>query len=284
MDPVAFAVTIAAPFLKKLVDKAADGAATKFGEDVWAQAKTLWDKFLHKIKDDPIANTAAESIKADLSDKAAQATFVKQIKKLLAEDPEFARDVQNFMASPLAPPVLDRSDLTQSHNGGVHIKQVLEGYSWNHEQRIFDITVGNKSHKQILLTAFEFEWRYHKGYLASIAQGIPLIPNSRYSIQFQIDVLDDSIKSLTETLYPSILMPPSNQDGPSIFTFRLDILYSFIGRLDYHPCSDWNIEFSVAMLADDGNRCSILAKQYWRVKQYEEKRKIQELSHESRFW
>lgn len=173
---------------------------------------------------------------------------------------------------PLEPPLIDRTPTKTGTMSGLEIKQIVEGFTRDNERRIFDVTIANVSNEQLVLTTFEVDWQYYNGWLLSIDYGHFLVPTSTYLIELPIDPHDISRKSKKELIYPAIVMPPRNSSGPSITTFRLEVLYYFSGRLDYHPNSDWNFSFSVAVLTDVGRRCDLFSNCRWRVREYEEKR------------
>ena len=176
---------------------------------------------------------------------------------------------------PLGPPLISRSAPSAVTMSRIHIRQIVEGYTADDERRMFDITIANVSDVQLLLTTFDVTWRYHHGYLSSIDHGDFLVPMSAYLIQLPIDTDDESPKFRRDLIYPAIAMPPRNESGPSTVTVRLEMLYFLSGRLDYHPCADWNIIFSVAVLTDAGDdRCEIFSHCPWRVSEYEEARQL----------
>ena len=138
---------------------------------------------------------------------------------------------------------------------------------------MFDITIANVSGDQLLFTTFDVTWRYHHGNTSSIDYGEFLVPMSSYLIELAINTDDESAKSRRDLIYPAIVMPPRSKGGPSIVTVRLEMLYYFAGRLDYHPCGDWNILFSVAIATDTGDDSyQLFSDCSWRVQEYEEAR------------
>ena len=85
-----------APFLPTLLavgGKVVEGIESKVGEDVWDKVKTLWFKLRPKVEVNPIAKRAMEEVAASPDDKDLQAAMRAQLKKLLAEDSAFAREV-----------------------------------------------------------------------------------------------------------------------------------------------------------------------------------------------
>lgn len=84
------------PYLLKLGDKAAEEAAKKVGGDAWEHAKALWAKIWPKVEATPAAKEAVDDARSMPDDGDAQAALRLQIKKLLARDPELARDIEGL--------------------------------------------------------------------------------------------------------------------------------------------------------------------------------------------
>jgi len=81
------------PYLLKAGEKAAEEAGKKLGGDAWERAKTLWGKLRPKVEAKPAAQEAVADAAAAPQDEDAQATLRLQLKKLLAEDEELAREI-----------------------------------------------------------------------------------------------------------------------------------------------------------------------------------------------
>jgi hypothetical protein len=85
-----------APFLPALLKPAQEAAtqlAEKFGEAAVDQAKKLWGRLSEKVRGRPAAVEAAEDVAKDPDDPDARTALQWQLKKLLAEDPDFAREL-----------------------------------------------------------------------------------------------------------------------------------------------------------------------------------------------
>jgi hypothetical protein len=166
----------------------------------------------------------------------------------------------------------------------VSVKQILEGSGISSSHKIYDVTLSNNSRKQILLKSFDLRWGYYHGVLSSVGHGEILKPIAEYVVKIPIDTdidfprerlqsglasleklsLEDYPQKLQQTIYPSIVLPPRNESGPSLTTIRLEVQYYFAGRIDWHPCSDWDIFFDLGILHDGGPRLPLLRNRAWR--------------------
>jgi len=147
----------------------------------------------------------------------------------------------------------------------LEIRHIIEHQPPNSASRVFDIIIANLSKQQLLLTKFDIRWQYHHGMQSSIAQGMPLRPVADYVIKLRIitDALGEENK--VEPLDPVIAVPPANTSGPSLTTLRLQICYYFAGRIDWHPCSDWDIFFSLSIWHSQGGLVPVFSRFSWRT-------------------
>jgi hypothetical protein len=145
----------------------------------------------------------------------------------------------------------------------LHLKAAYEGDGESNRKK-FDIIVSNSSQKQRLLSSFRIRWIYVKGPFASVESGIALKPIEKYALALHIDpdkgnrVLEKNID-----MYPPILLPPKNESGPSVVSFRLEVFYDFAGsRLNYHPNSPWDIKYDISIQDDSGEELRILRRSW----------------------
>jgi len=146
---------------------------------------------------------------------------------------------------------------------GLTVRKILNRSNNNSSDEIFDIIISNDSPNQFLLCEFNIQWQYYKGRLCSIASGVPLRPVADYIIELPVDAGDPSKKKKTQLLDPVIAIPPSNEDGPSLTTIRLQVHYFLNGRLDYHPCSDWDIYYGISFITDLNTELEIFKNKSW---------------------
>jgi hypothetical protein len=161
-----------------------------------------------------------------------------------------------------------RSDLSEVSQGLV-VEEVLKGAEHppaDDASRTFDITVLNPTDRQIFVKAFDVRWAYYTGWELAIDHGEALRPVEKYILQLSIDTDQPYPKVQTERepLSPLLVLPPKNESGPSITTFRVQLHYVLDGRLDYHPCSDWDIFVNLNLVDGTGNQTPVLSKFSWR--------------------
>jgi hypothetical protein len=150
------------------------------------------------------------------------------------------------------------------------LRVALEGKPPNNQQKLYDLTISNANHGQIILTTFHVRWAYSPGVLYSVEEGISLRPSERYSVTIPLDVdKSNQIAEMDVPLSPAVLMPPANESGPSIKTIRLEVNYKFAGRLKYHPAEGWELYYDVAVRADSGDSLTLL-RRAWRADKNED--------------
>lgn len=144
-----------------------------------------------------------------------------------------------------------------SRLSNVVVKQVLTGTSVDKASHVYELTVGNASASQILLTHLKLNWRYVRGQLTSAGgSGYPLQPVAKYVLTLSIDPESSEVGGLDQPIYPSLVLPPGTLEDPSLVTFQLQLHYEFTGNLQYHP-NDWNIYFDL-ILTDNEKRCVLV--------------------------
>ncbi len=90
---VALFLTPFLPYLLKAGEKAAEEAGKELGGDAWERAKGLWSRLRPQIEAKPSAQEAVTDAAAAPHDEDAQAALRLQLKKLLAESEELAREI-----------------------------------------------------------------------------------------------------------------------------------------------------------------------------------------------
>ncbi|MBK9234102.1 MAG: hypothetical protein IPO15_25500 [Anaerolineae bacterium] len=81
------------PYLLKAGEKAAEEAGKKLGGDAWERAKGLWSRLRPKVEAKPAAQEAVADAVTEPENEDAQATLRQQLRKLLAEDDDLAREI-----------------------------------------------------------------------------------------------------------------------------------------------------------------------------------------------
>ena len=90
---VALFLTPFLPYLLKAGEKAAEEAGKELGGDAWDRAKGLWSRLRPQIEAKPAAQEAVTDAAAAPHDEDAQAALRLQLKKLLTENEELAREI-----------------------------------------------------------------------------------------------------------------------------------------------------------------------------------------------
>lgn len=87
----------ALPFLIKASEKAVEEAGKKIGGDAMDYAKTLWAKLRPKAEAKPALLEAVNDAAAAPKDEDAQAQLRIQLKKLFADDAQFASELKSIL-------------------------------------------------------------------------------------------------------------------------------------------------------------------------------------------
>jgi hypothetical protein len=83
------------PFLLKQGEQAADAAIDRLGAAAWERAQALWGRLRPKLK--PSAREAAEDVAAAPDDELARSALQLQLRKLIADDPDLARELAELV-------------------------------------------------------------------------------------------------------------------------------------------------------------------------------------------
>jgi hypothetical protein len=106
MIDIATLTTFISPFLpylpqlaKKATDKVVESAASKFGEAAWKKAQDIWVKLNPKIEVKPAALEAVNDVIENPKDAAYQTILQVQLKKLLDQDPDLAKEIEQILTA-----------------------------------------------------------------------------------------------------------------------------------------------------------------------------------------
>jgi hypothetical protein len=86
-----------AELVTTLLMKIPEGAFGKIGENITDALPKLREKVLSRLRAKPLALEAANDAAAAPNDADAQAAFRFQVKKLLEEDPDFAKEIAEIV-------------------------------------------------------------------------------------------------------------------------------------------------------------------------------------------
>ncbi len=113
------------PYLVKAGETFADKAATAFGEDAWEFARKLWGKLRPKVEEKEAAKEAAGDVAAAPDDPRAKAALELQLEKLLAGDPELAKELSSLWQQAAAAKIVsasgDRSIAVGGNASGIFV-------------------------------------------------------------------------------------------------------------------------------------------------------------------
>jgi hypothetical protein len=90
-DQVTVALAPFLPFLLEFGKSAAEVAGQKLGAEAWEQAKGIWVRLAPKVNSRPAAREAAIALAARPRDDELQTVFTVQLRRLLSEDEELRR-------------------------------------------------------------------------------------------------------------------------------------------------------------------------------------------------
>ncbi|AFY48154.1 hypothetical protein Nos7524_2311 [Nostoc sp. PCC 7524] len=94
---IAFIVQLLAPCLPFLLNKVAEGASLKVGEDVWNKAKAIWGKLQPKVEAKEAAKEAATDVAQSPDDEALRTCLQVQLKKILDADTALAKEIAKIL-------------------------------------------------------------------------------------------------------------------------------------------------------------------------------------------
>jgi hypothetical protein len=84
---------------EKAVNKAAESAASKFGEAGWKKAQDIWGEISPKVAAKPAALEAVTDVIDNPKDATYQTVLQVQLKKMLDQDPELAKAIEQILAA-----------------------------------------------------------------------------------------------------------------------------------------------------------------------------------------
>ena len=96
---IAALTSFLAPFLPHLLQAGgnlAEEAGRKLGGEAWEHAKKLWGRLQGKLEEREAAREAAEDVAQRPDDERARGALELQLEKLLAADPDLARELASL--------------------------------------------------------------------------------------------------------------------------------------------------------------------------------------------
>jgi hypothetical protein len=112
----------------KAVEKATESASGKFGEAAFKKAEAVWAKLSPKVEAEEAAKEAAIDVAKSPEDEDSQAVLRVQLKKLLEQDEELMKAIEQILAAD-APDGTSGTQIVQNVTGNQNqvIGQVLGG-------------------------------------------------------------------------------------------------------------------------------------------------------------
>jgi hypothetical protein len=146
---------------------------------------------------------------------------------------------------------------------GLELVQIIEERSNKIEsQRLFDVTLANKSQLTRVLKSFEVSWSYISAGGAGIERPYVLKPQAKYVVELPLEVSHPN-GSKIQPLNRSLVVPPGSESEPNLVSLRLLVYYRLVDARD-HPTTNWDIIFNISILDNTGARTTIFADRRWK--------------------
>lgn len=122
---IAYSIEPVIPYLIVGTQKAAEEAGKKVGTDAWEKVKNMWGMICSKEKTE--LKEAAGNMVLSPADTEAKKTLIQEIRKLLEENPELAKEIESVMKDRVVQKIIaeDSSikNVRQNANGKNKIRQ-----------------------------------------------------------------------------------------------------------------------------------------------------------------
>jgi hypothetical protein len=115
------------PYLLKAGEKLGDVAAEKIGQETFGFAQRIWSTLRGKVEEKDAAKEAVIDVARDPDDEDLRTVLRVQLKKLLAEDPELAAEVERLWRQATAGTGGVVTNVTASGAGSVAIGRDATG-------------------------------------------------------------------------------------------------------------------------------------------------------------
>lgn len=135
-------------------------------------------------------------------------------------------------------------------------------------KKLFDIILSNTSKEQVILTTLKARWLYLSGHLASIQTAVSLRPTEKYHIDLKIHRHQSgTLLGADVAMSPMVVIPPAAESGPGIFSFRLEVVYSFPAGDSFSRSSgthafQWDLLYDISIV-DEYNQQTELVSRSW---------------------
>jgi hypothetical protein len=129
------ATTLLSPVLSYLLkggEKAIEEAGKKVGTEAWEKAKTVWAKLYPKVKEEPAALEAAESLAQAPADEKAQNALSTRLTQILDQDEALARQIASITLYDSSTSATAGGDRSSAFAGkDIDRSQIISGSSFN---------------------------------------------------------------------------------------------------------------------------------------------------------
>lgn len=134
----------------------------------------------------------------------------------------------------------------------------------NNSDIYYDVQLRNARKSQVRFSSLCVEWTYDPGWQSSIGLGDILVAARPYVVNLELEVdawhgRNDPLREVT-ALEPELVIQPRE-----VGSFPLQLHYTFVGRIDWHPQFNWDITFRLFLTAkQDQETFDLVGMQSWR--------------------
>jgi len=141
----------------------------------------------------------------------------------------------------------------------LEITNIEPGLLKNNSVRDFKILLSNPTHEIVLLKSIVVNWHYIHGDEASLETPREITTASPVRVELLVDVHDETQKTTNVPLYKPIEFPPKSGN----IEIDLMLYLTLKGKVNWHPCSNWNLSFDVKLVDYKGRTISIIQERSW---------------------
>jgi hypothetical protein len=153
--------------------------------------------------------------------------------------------------------------VTGAGHDDVVVEDVVRSAADDRSNLFLDVRLRNTTdvtrHFRSLVTV----WMYWRGVQSSVGYGDILTAARTYVVDLPLDVDSwgqaDGPRRETTPLVPPVVLP-----GDEDIEMNIQMHYSFVGRIDWHPQSDWDIRFKLLLVDDTDRQVALLPFTSWR--------------------
>ena len=140
-------------------------------------------------------------------------------------------------------------------------QEVEYGREYRNNRVLIDCLLGTKSNEYII-TKLKIKWQYLHGEQCALGTCEALKPVLKWFVKIEIDPHDSSIKEKIIDLNPPLHIRPG-ETYVGIGNFEIELQY-ILTNIDYHPCADWDILYSITLIDYKGKEYELIHNRNWR--------------------